>query len=339
MKQSRVAALALVTTLIAACGGGGGGDAPGLAPSPPGSPAPPALPGSGALNAQEQLAYQSWAIRTLTSKWVTDDDNLITAGAAIPVITKLQFAGLYPTASTPGTTSTANLPNDIDGLFQCKEGGTSTKSEILINNNGTFDAGESLITSFVGCKDGAFTGNGTSQVDFRATDTVYPSPNDNAVKSSSFVKVYDRTYTATLLQGTFAGSQKGALDANITELTRTYKLVNLAYTYEQGTMVGNTTINISRTDNFGFDQPFTVNSISGTVQVDGRQFTITSTAIPWRTTSSTGVNYFPKSGSITATGPNGEKIFTQFGTDGARCTLTPQGAAVPSVTVEKCSRI
>jgi hypothetical protein len=131
--------------LIAACGGGGGGDAPGLAPSPPGSPAPPALPGSGALNAQEQLAYQSWAIRTLTSKWVTDDDNLITAGAAIPVITKLQFAGLYPTASTPGTTSTANLPNDIDGLFQCKEGGTSTKSEILINNNGTFDAGESPV--------------------------------------------------------------------------------------------------------------------------------------------------------------------------------------------------
>jgi hypothetical protein len=330
MKQSRVAALALVTTLIAACGGGGG-DAP--------SPAPPAPPSSGALNAQEQLAYQSWAIRVLTTEWVIDDDNAFRAGINFPASQRLRFSGLYPVAPGSGSQNINNFPIAGGIVFSCKDGGTKTKSEILLNNDANYGAGESFTNTFVACKDGAFTGDGTQRQDFRATDVFYPSPNSNAIKSSSYILSVNQTYNLLFQQAVRPGSVKGALDVNITELNRVYKLINCAYTYELGNMVGNTTINIKRTDNFGFDQPFEVLSITGTVQIDGVPFTLTSTPIPWRNASSTGVDYFPKLGSITATGPNGEKIFTQFGTNGASCTLTPQGAAVPSVTVEKCSRI
>jgi hypothetical protein len=333
MKHANVAALGLVITFMEACGGGGGGGAPGPAA------APSAQPSSTALNAQERLAYQSWAIRTLTTKWVTDDDTVGVAGTPLPVIKRLQFVGLYPTGSSTANPSTTNFPADLANLFQCKDAGTDTRSQILINDNATFDAGESLINTYLDCKDGAFIGNGTKRTDYNANVVNYPSPNSDAVKSASFLLTYDRYYKATLPQGVFAGTQKGALDANITDFTRVYKLINMAYTYEQGSMLGNTTITISRSDNFGFDQPFNVLSITGTVQIDGTQFTVTSTPIPWRTSSSTGVAFFPQSGSLTAVGPDGEKIVTQFSLAGASCSLTPPGAAAPSVTVEKCSQI
>ena len=168
---------------------------------------------------------------------------------------------------------------------------------------------------------------------------VYPSPNDKSVRSASFVLSLDLAYKKLLEQTTYSGSVRGALDTNITELRRIYKLVNMAYTYDLGSMVGNTTVTINRSDNFGFDQPFSVLSITGSVQIDGVPFTITSTAIPWRTSSANGVPYFPLSGLVTATGPNGEKIVTQFGATGASCSITPAGATAPSVRVDNCSLV
>jgi hypothetical protein len=326
-----VAALAL-----AACGGGGGGggstsDSPAPTPAPPAPPPAPAV----VLNAQEELAYQAWALREVTERYVTDTDDTF-SGGNLSVGGRLRFAGKYPPGTGAGTGAGNNLPSLVgnpSGL--CKSGGSKNQVDTLINNNSTFDAGESYVVTYTDCKEVDFVLNGTQKISYRSTNAYYPPPDNKAIKSAQFDELDNYAYSVPSLG--YSGSLKGTLSVDIadTPLRRTYTLKDVAYTFDQGSVVGNLSIAINRAEFFGVDQPFSVQSISSSATVDGKLFTISSTVIPWRSV----YGYIPRSGSMTAVAASGEKIVIEYTANGAKCSLVPLGTTTASVTVEQCSRI
>jgi hypothetical protein len=312
---------------LAACGGGGGDNPVPASPAP--TPIPPVV-----LNAQEELAYQSWALRQVSVEYVTDDDES-SFSALFSYGGRIIFAGRYPAGAGNGTGSNLPPPAGASGGL-CKDGGTQNKTDTLINNNNTYDAGESFVTTYLDCKDPNTLLNGTRKFSYKATSAYYSAPNDKAIKSALLDITWDTTY---LTSAGYTTSKKGVLGIDISDqpLRRLYTLKELVYAFDQGSVVANTLlIGINRSDEFGADKPFTVAGFAGSVTIDGKPYTVSSTAnIPWLKT----VGYFPKSGSITATSANGDKVITEFTATGAKCRLVPSGTTTASVTVEQCSKI
>jgi hypothetical protein len=313
----------VVIFALAACGGGGGGgDNPAAAPSPATLVV---------LNAQEELAYQSWALRLVTIDFVTDDDALI-AVTPFRSYGRLDFAGKYPVGGATGTDS--NFPTVNGNSISCKDGGSAKQTDTLKNNNNTFDAGESSLLTYENCKDGIFVLAGTSLYNHLAPLTFYRAPNDKAIESTLLDLVTDLNNSNTTAN--IISLVKGIQKVDINQDRRIYTLINMAYPYAQGSVVGNTLIGINRSDDFGPDKPFTVAGFAGSATIDGKPYTVSSSKdIPWIKRA----GYFPKSGSITATAANGDKIITEFTATGARCSLVPAGATAASVAVEQCSKI
>ncbi len=319
----------VVALALSGCGGGGGGD--GIAPAPT-PPAPPAAPPA-VLNAQEELAYQSWALRQVTLLYVEERDEIIRSGP-LSDGGRLKFVGRYP-ANGSGAGQANNLPNlALNTSGVCKDGGSKKQVDSLINNNTTYEAGESTILTYTGCTDANLVLTGTDKLAYTGSQIFYPAPNNKAIKSVQLDETVDYTYSAPSLG--YSTTLKGILGIDITDPRRIYTLKNVAFTFNQGSVVANITIVINRATSFGNDQPFTVQSISGSVVIDGKAYTVTSTtAIPWRSV----LAYFPRSGSITATASNGDKIITEFTANGAQCSLVPAGTATASVTVAQCSQL
>jgi hypothetical protein len=280
-----VAALAL-----AGCGGGGG-DSPSPAPPAP-PPAPPAV-----LNALEELAYQSWAVRRVTVDYVTDDDEKDSDGTTT-YGGRLNFAGKYPLGTGTGGGTGSNLPPGSSGASGlCKDGGTNKRTETVVNNNTTFDAGESILETWSDCKDLTVVLNGTRKTNFKDTSVFYAAPNDKAYQSTQRDIEVDWTFARPSTNYINTYSEKGLLGVDINDQRRIYSLKNLTQSFTQGSVVGNTLIGINRSNEFGPDQPFSVAGFAGSVNIDGKPYTLSSSKdIPWFKTK----NYFPRSGSITA---------------------------------------
>ena len=323
MKLSSVASWAALSLLVTACGGGGGGDAGTTAPPSAPAPTPTPTPATGTLNAQEQLAYASWMFRKFTTDWVEDRDEALFFNPSVRTEGKAFFAGLYPQGTGTGAGSTGNTPqiNTSAMAFQCANGGTKSETGTLAG------PGSVLTVVYQACKDSTLVVDGSRSISKLATALYYTGANSNAIKSDKLNVAQDYSFKETQAAGTYTATRKGVLEVDITETQRVYKLTNMVMNYGQSNNVGNTTITLQRTLNFGTDQPFTVTSLTGTVSVEGTVYTLSSSNIPWRTV----VNYFPQSGSLTATGPAGEKIVTTFGPTGASCSLTLAGAVAPSV--------
>jgi hypothetical protein len=323
-------AFAVAAITLAACGGGGG-DSP-AAPPPVPPPAPPAV-----LNALEELAYQSWAVRRVTVDYVTDDDNRVTDGSTT-YGGRLNFAGKYPAGTGTGGGTGSNLPpiaSGVSGL--CKDGGTKKQTDTLINNNNIYDVGESILETWSDCKDLVSVLNGTRKYSFKAPLVFYAAPNDKAYKSTQQDVEFDWAFTKPSAVGYInTYSEKGLLGVDINDQRRIYSLKDLTQNFTQGSAVGNTLIGINRSNEFGPDQPFSVAGFAGNVTIDGKSYTISSSKdIPWLKT----YGYFPKSGSITATAANGDRVFTEFTATGAKCSLVPSGTTTASLTVEQCSKL
>jgi hypothetical protein len=310
---------------LVACGGGGGGDGT--------PPAPPTAPPS-ALNAQEELAYQSWALRQVTLRYVEEKDET-TIGGALSAGGRLQFVGKYPASGNNGTGQVNNLPTyAASATGVCKDGGSQKQVDSLINNNTTYEAGESTTLTYTGCTDGDLVLSGTDKLNFTGSQVFYPAPNNKAIKSVQLDETTDYTYSTPSLG--YSTTLKGVLGIDITDLRRVYTLKNVAYTFNQGSVVANMAITINRSNDFGNNQPFTVQSMAGSATVDGKAYTVTSSnGIPMRSV----VAYLPRSGSITATASNGDKIITEFTATGAQCSLVPAGTTTASVTVAQCSQL
>lgn len=317
---------------LVACGGGGGSD--GSAPAPPAGtpPAPPAPPA--VLNAQEELAYQSWALRQVTLRYVEERDEIALSGP-LSAGGRLNFVGKYPANGCTGTGQINNLPVlAASATGVCKDGGTNKQVDSLINNNTTYEAGESTIVTYTGCTDASLILSGTDKLSFTGSQLFYPAPNNKAIKSVQLDETTDYTYTTPSLG--YSTTLKGTLGIDITDPRRVYALKDVAYTFNQGSIVANMTIIINRATSFGNDQPFTVQSMAGSTTIDGKSYTVTSTnGIPMRSV----VAYLPRSGSITATASNGDKIITDFTPTGAQCSLVPYGTTTASVTVAQCSQM
>lgn len=323
----RLSALA-ATFALAACGGGGGdggGGSGGIAPPP----APPAV-----LNAQEELAYQSWALRQVTVRYVQEQDEVAISGA-LSAGGRLAFVGKYPATGSTGPGQVNNLPTlTLSTVGLCKDGGSKKQVDTLINNNNTFEAGESTVITYSNCTDSGLVLSGTDQYNYKTDQILYPAPNNNAIKSVQFEEISDYSYSTSALG--YSSTLKGTLGVDITDPRRVYTLKNIAYTFNQGSVVANTTIIINRSTSFGNNQPFTVQSMAGIATIDGKAYTvISSAAIPWRSVAA----YLPRSGSITATATNGDKIITEFTAAGAQCSLVPAGTTTASVTVAQCSQL
>ncbi len=295
--------------VLAACGGGGG-DGDGGQPPPAGN----------TLNAQEDLAYRSFAVRSMIVPYVIDDD---TAEAFIfyPLTGKRDFVGLYP----DGVTAPGNVPSrpTLD-VSSCKDGGSLSSNNQLPSN----------IITYSNCVNGSSRVNGTLRRDYVGTTTFYPPPNANALVRSqlSVIPTLDYSFSPNI-----AGTIRGVQDANITEPQRVYAFRNYTLAVRESSWVSNLVLTSNRSTRFGYNTPFTLVSATGSISIDGTVYVVSSSGnIPWIKLPTT---YVPTSGSFTATGPGGERIVTEFNSTGASCKLFPAGASVASITLANCSRL
>jgi hypothetical protein len=318
------AALA-ASALLNACGGGGDAGSP--------APAPPA---SVVLNAYEEVAWKSYVLRTVGTPNVTDlDENL--SNQRFFDVSRRNFAGMYPadTAATavPGQ---SNIPKTSPVLGSCKDGGSFTQSINDINKNGIAEAGDSFTNTALNCKDASYSLSQTLRFDHQATTLFYPKPNDNALRSIKGLTSVEGTFTQAAPNYTLRSSFKGQTDIDINETSRVYRDKNNTSVIEGFTIVSNLIITVNRSTSLGSDKPFSLASMTGSLSIDGVTYQVSSTPnIEWKKDA----DYLPTLGVITMTGPDGERLITQFTPNGVACGIIPANATTPSIVVRNCSRI
>jgi hypothetical protein len=325
-----------VSGLLSACGGGGGGDdaGGGAGPAAP-PPLPPARPAA-TLTAEEDLAWKSFVLRVVGVYAVTDTDDFILNTTYFNG-GRFDFAGLYPagTGTGPGTSGQSNTPSAATPAGLCKDGGSSSVVRDDKNQNGIYEAGESFLRTAADCKDGNANLNSTLRFDYQATPKFYAKPNDKAIETHKGIATEDRLLTYARTNFILGQSVKGQVDVDISDSARVYRYKNQTRVVDGVTVINNLVLTIARSTQLGPDTDFSLTSMTGSLNIDGITYQVTSSpAIPWKKTSA----YLPTAGVFVMTAPNGEQIATSLTPEGAICGTFPAGSTTPTLVVKNCSR-
>jgi hypothetical protein len=317
--------------LLSACGGGGDAGPSAPAPAPMLPPARPPV----TLTAEEDLAWKSYVLRTVGVRAVTDGDESV---AYTPYFSagRFDFAGLYPAGTGTGTAGQSNTPGADTTVGLCKDGGDSTVVSDDKNKNGIRELGDSFTITSTDCKDGNTTLNSTLRFDYQApSPTYYAKPNDNVIETYKGTATEDTLHTNARTNFTLGQSVKGQVDVDITDPARVYRYKKYTYVVDGVTVISNLVLTIGRSTDVGPGKPFSLTSMTGSLEIDGITYQVSSSPdIAWKKTD----GYLPTAGFITMTAANGDRLITEFTPNGAGCSIILATTTTASLVVKNCSR-